>query len=205
MDVRSHIFNSQKLQSVLNDAACFFESTPVYKMPPSIRFDGAGVYGIYYTGNFNPYQKLAAYNKIHFQLPIYIGKSVPRGYRQGRVFESTEGSRVLYVRLNEHARSLSQSSNLNISDFFYRFAILDGTTVSLIGALEATLIRKYKPLWNSYIDGFGNHDPGRGRYQQAKSEWDVLHPGREWAARLNGESTTLSSILDKVSEYEIQQ
>ena len=42
----------------------------------------------------------------------------------------------------------------------------------LIG-VEAAMTRKHKPLWNSCIDGFGNHDPGSGRHHQAKSEWDL--------------------------------
>jgi hypothetical protein len=29
------------------------------------------------------------------------------------------------------------------------------------------------------VDGFGNHDPGKGRYKQARSDWDVIHPGRQ--------------------------
>jgi len=33
------------------------------------------------------------------------------------------------------------------------------------------------------LDGFGNHDPGKGRYEQAKSDWDIIHPGRVWAER----------------------
>jgi hypothetical protein len=35
------------------------------------------------------------------------------------------------------------------------------------------------------LDGFGNHDPGRGRYDQQKSAWDVIHPGRQWAGKLH--------------------
>lgn len=39
-------------------------------------------------------------------------------------------------------------------------------------------------IWNTTVTGFGNHDPGSGRYNQARSSWDVLHPGRPWADRL---------------------
>ena len=64
--------------------------------------------------------------------------------------------------------------------------------------VESTLIRKHHPLWNSIVDGFGNHDPGRGRYNQARSEWDVLHPGRPWADRLMGEPPSLEEVIEKV-------
>jgi len=79
--------------------------------------------------------------------------------------------------------------------------ILENAASDMIGTVEAALIRCYKPLWNSCIDGFGNHDPGKGRYRQARSEWDILHPGREWAERCVGESATRTEVESKVREY----
>jgi hypothetical protein len=67
--------------------------------------------------------------------------------------------------------------------------------------VEAALIRQFNPIWNSCIDGFGNHDPGSGRYEQAKSDWDVLHPGRKWAARLKGKCSTQEEIIKKALSY----
>ena len=49
---------------------------------------------------------------------------------------------------------------------------------------ESLLIERFEPLWNRAIDGFGNHDPGKGRYEQKMSPWDTMHPGRSWATRL---------------------
>jgi hypothetical protein len=49
---------------------------------------------------------------------------------------------------------------------------------------ESLLIEKTKPLWNIVVDGFGNHDPGSGRYNQQISAWDTIHPGRQWALKL---------------------
>jgi hypothetical protein len=63
------------------------------------------------------------------------------------------------------------------------------------------LTRAYRPLWNTWIEGFGNHDPGSGRYNQAVSEWDTLHPGRVWATRLTGPKPDLSQILAKIQKY----
>jgi hypothetical protein len=41
-------------------------------------FNGAGIYAIYYTGDFEPYKTLAAKNKGgKFEAPIYVGKAVP--------------------------------------------------------------------------------------------------------------------------------
>jgi hypothetical protein len=46
------------------------------------------------------------------------------------------------------------------------------------------LIEKTKPLWNVVVDGFGNHDPGKGRHDQQISAWDTIHSGRDWAKKL---------------------
>lgn len=79
--------------------------------------------------------------------------------------------------------------------------ILEDAATDMIGTVEASLIRQYKPIWNSCIDGFGNHDPGRERYNQAKSEWDILHPGRRWAERLKGECPNEKEIKQKALAY----
>src|SRR5262249_6824895 len=49
---------------------------------------------------------------------------------------------------------------------------------------ERLMIRTAAPVWNVVVDGFGNHDPGSGRYNQKVSPWDTLHPGRPWVIRL---------------------
>jgi hypothetical protein len=49
---------------------------------------------------------------------------------------------------------------------------------------ERFLIDHYLPVWNRCLEGFGDHDPGRGRYQGERSWWDTLHPGRSWADKL---------------------
>ena len=79
--------------------------------------------------------------------------------------------------------------------------ILEDAAADMIGTVEAALIRNYYPLWNSTVDGFGNHDPGSGRYEQAVSDWDVLHPGRGWAERLNGTGLSKEEIENKIADY----
>ena len=73
--------------------------------------------------------------------------------------------------------------------------------LTMIGTVEAALIRYYEPIWNHTIDGFGNHTPGKGRFNQAKSDWDVLHPGRNWADKCLGECSTLNEVETKVKLY----
>jgi hypothetical protein len=48
----------------------------------------------------------------------------------------------------------------------------------------------FSPLWNRILDGFGIHDPGKGRHKQKASSWDILHPGRSWTTKLKTGRTT---------------
>lgn len=193
-----HTFHSPAFQSVVNEAVAFFESTPVCMLPPT-SFNGAGVYSLYYTGDHPLYAKLAVINQTAAVQPMYVGKAVAPGWRTGRSISA--GKAELWRRLNEHARSLQQASDLQPGDFRCRFIILGGNEGDLVVPIEAALIRKYQPLWNTIVDGFGNHDPGRGRYNQAVSEWDVLHPGRPWAGKLLGVSVQCEDVAAKVQRY----
>jgi len=168
-------FQSHQLMQLANEASRFLESTAMHALPIPNQFKGSGVYALYYTGKNPNYVALG--NK-----PIYIGKAVPTGARTGAVVTRDEPK--LKTRLNEHARSIQQTSNLDITDFKCQFMIIPLEMSAIIPVVESMLINKYKPIWNTKIDGFGNHDPGRGRYEQARSEWDKLHPGRAWADKL---------------------
>lgn len=73
--------------------------------------------------------------------------------------------------------------------------ICEHATSEMIGTVEAALIKWNRPLWNSLLAGFGNHDPGKGRYKQVKSDWDVIHPGRHFAEKCKGAMTPKSEII----------
>lgn len=198
-DYTEHIFRSPKFRSVVDEAVEFFIQTPLQILPPPVRFIGGGVYALYYLGGYELYSDLSRLNQTDCKYPIYVGKSVPQGWRTGRIGISETPD--LYHRLREHSRSLQQVENLQSTEFQCRFVILNDVESDLVVPVEASLIRHYKPLWNMIVDGFGNHDPGSGRYNQAKSEWDILHPGRVWAERLSGSAPNLSDIIRSVQSY----
>ena len=161
-------------------------------------FEGAGVYAIYYTGDFAPYARLASINKDgQFKLPIYVGKAVPAGARMGGGLDSNPG-RVLHKRLKEHADSIRAAENLNIEDFHCRFLVVDDIWIPLG---ESLLIARFTPVWNSLIDGFGNHNPGKGRHAGMRPRWDVLHPGRAWALSLAARQESAQEIVDDATSY----
>ncbi len=162
-------------------------------------FIGAGIYAIYYTGDFEAYKPLAANNKDgKFESPIYVGKAVPPGARKGNFGLDSEPGPALYKRLQEHAESINAVENLKIEDFFCRFLVVDDIWIPLG---ESLLIAKFAPIWNKLIDGFGNHDPGKGRYEGMRSKWDTLHPGRTWANRCALRSETATQIVGELKSY----
>jgi hypothetical protein len=133
-------------------------------LPPAESFVGAGLYALYYTGKFPAYQSLAEQNRANaWAKPIYVGKAVPAGARKGGYGLGASPGEVLYRRLCEHASSIQQTTNLALSDFRCRYLVVDDIWIPLG---ESLLISRFVPLWNHHLDGFGNHDPGSGRYNQ---------------------------------------
>lgn len=198
-DRSDHVFYSPTFESVVDEVIEAFEDTKAYPLPLEEKFTGPGIYGLYYVGDFAPYQPLAERNSVELAEPIYVGKAVPKGRRQGR--QRSSNSKELYNRINEHRRSISKVENLAVDDFRCRFLILEDEMSDVIVTVESALVRKHFPLWNSKIDGFGNHDPGKGRYDQQPSEWDTLHPGRSWVEKLNGAPRDRAQIRQKVYDY----
>lgn len=201
-DREEHVYRSKEFEEIIKDTIRFFNGTPVHVLPPPQKFAGTGVYALYYTGRSPLYDPFYEINRTFYNLPIYIGKAVPEGWRQGRVKKNAaKFSNELNNRLNQHARSIVQVDNLDLEDFKCRFMILEDEASNLISVIEAALIREYLPLWNTSVDGFGNHDPGKGRYNQARSNWDIIHKGRPWADKCLGLSSTASAVESAIESY----
>lgn len=141
-------------------------------LPPVATFPGSGVYLIYYIGKFPPYAAIKGTDR-----PIYAGRAIPSGSRRGLHEIEHTRSPMLFNRLREHAQSIGAAKNLKLEDFRCRYLVVTPIWISIA---ESLLVAKFRPLWNSVVDGFGLHDPGPTRYNQKKSEWDTLHPGRSW-------------------------
>ncbi|MDP2792574.1 MAG: Eco29kI family restriction endonuclease [Sulfurisoma sp.] len=183
------------LGSSVADALLARQAVPLAELS---EFRGAGVYALYYTGGFKPYRPLAKLNvgSAH-RAPIYVGKAVPAGSRKGGVLEMKPG-RALFNRLSEHAESIRAATNLEIDDFACRFLVVDDIWIPLG---ESLLIARFAPLWNSLIDGFGNHDPGSGRHAGMRPRWDVLHPGRVWAMKCKERKEKAADIEREVLNF----
>ncbi|MCB5177584.1 Eco29kI family restriction endonuclease [Microvirga lenta] len=160
-------------------------------------FNGAGLYAIYYTGEFPAYQRIAERNRDEqFGWPIYVGKAVPPGARKALASPTT--GRWLHKRLGEHAETIAQAENLELEDFYCRYLVVEDIWIPLG---ESLLIAAFSPIWNRLVDGFGNHDPGGGRYNGMRPRWHVLHPGIGWANKCQPRPETSELIASEIESY----
>lgn len=142
-------------------------------------FSGAGVYALYYKGKLDVYRPISLKDA---SWPIYVGKAVPKGGRKGARARSAPGaSNSLFKRLGEHRESIDAAVNLKVEDFLCRYLAVKELWITMA---ERLLIERYRPVWNVALEGFGLHNPGKGRHGGQLSWWDTLHPGRPWAKHL---------------------
>jgi Eco29kI restriction endonuclease len=176
---------------------------PVVAMaPPPDRFNGAGIYAIYYTGDFQPYRQIATLNRDgKFSQPIYVGKAVPAGARKGGTKNDlNKPSTKLQERLRQHANSIRSAVNLLVEDFVFRYLTVDDIWIPLG---ETYMIDAFEPVWNKVVEGFGIHTPGKRRKGQYTSAWDTLHPGRTFVQDLElpPNPKTATQIIGEVENY----
>jgi hypothetical protein len=201
-DRQEHVYRNDAFAELVKDAIRFFNGTPVHKLPPPEAFLGTGVYALYYTGVNSLYKRYAELNRLAYNHPIYVGKAVPKGWRQSRTSDQDKNqSKELFNRIKEHHRNIKIGEGVLAEEFSCRFVIFEQEGSDMISTIEAALIKLTKPLWNTALDGFGNHDPGNGRYEQAKSDWDVIHVGRAWAEKCKGRSKARSVIVSKIDNH----
>lgn len=193
-------FNPLDKKNLGSSVAEALVSATAHPMSALPAFNGVGIYAIYYCGPFAAYKQIADQNKNKSdpRLPIYVGKAVPAGARKGAALADPLQSRSLYSRLTEHAESIKTAENLSIDDFVCRYLIVDEIWIPLG---ESLMIGKFAPVWNSIVEGFGNHDPGKGRYQGMMPRWDAVHPGRSWALKCRAREESPKDILRDAQNY----
>lgn len=157
-------------------------------------FYGAGVYAIYYKGDFAPYAPLSGTDH-----PIYVGKADPDN--QAAKDAVSQGTK-LSGRLNEHAKSIRKAtSTLSIEDFECRFLIVQ---TGFQKSAEDYLINFFKPIWNSeqkICFGLGKHGDSSETRGNKRSPWDTMHPGREWAADITENQKEPELILRQIEAH----
>lgn len=199
------IFDPLDYRTVAKSVVDALLARPMSPLPPQEPFQGGGVYAIYYKGKFPLYKPISGTDT-----PIYVGKAVPAGGRKGgkspqeagedlEAIASTQPDpgQVLFGRLGEHADSLAAAKNLDLADFSCRYLAV---TPVWIVVSEGILIRRFRPVWNVACGGFGNHDIGKTRHTQKRSEWDTIHPGRHWAEHCQPCKRSAQAIIARIKE-----
>lgn len=158
---------------------------------------GAGIYLLYYSGANPLYERIQSDGSVG-DVPIYVGRAIPKGGRKGAVGVDAGKGRALSDRLKQHANSIDQALDLELTDFSFRCLSMEAIWIPLG---ESAIIHRFNPVWNIAIDGFGNKDPGERRKGQYKSPWDVLHAGREFAVKLAESPVTRVLCEGRISDH----
>jgi hypothetical protein len=157
--------------------------------------NGAGVYALYYHGDFPEYAPL-----VQSENPIYVGKSDPA---DGAARTPRQQGKKLFDRLRRHQKSIREAAaNLRSEDFACRYLVVQsGAQV----AAEKALINLFQPIWNDEIGicwGIGKHGDSAGTRANKRAPWDTLHAGRPWAgdARLE-DAKSVIQIREEIAEH----
>jgi len=174
-------------------------------------FWGSGVYALYYNGAHPAYERIS-----RREVPIYVGKADPE---KSKATDSREQGQKLIARLREHVKSIQAAERyadanpdsgtfpIRVSEFECRYLVLAS---AYAGAVEAALIRYYQPVWNKEMKvciGLGKHGDAAETRSNSRSDWDTLHPGRNWATRTENvpnrrsPEQIQSDIIKHLAEY----
>lgn len=180
-------FNPLDTENISNIIVNAFISQPFLEFPPTEKFFGAGVYGLW-----TEHDDLEYYHDI--DKPIYIGKA-ENGSRKGNVSKSTNRKLKLWNRLQEHNNSISMAINLDPKKFKCKVLVLEDFWIP---TTETRLIEYYQPTWNIHCDGFGTRYTGIHR--GFKGKWDILHPGREYHESVREPKDNKEQILKRMKQ-----
>ena len=144
------------------------ERQPLIPLDPLIaRFDGSGLYAIYYSG-----KAVALYAPLSDRtIPVYVGQALSHNSATG---VAVREPRPLWGRVRDHHTSIN-GSDLPAAEFGVRLLRLPDVHADLG---ENGLRVFYVPVWNAILSGFGSHEQGSRTRQGARSKWDTVHPGR---------------------------
>lgn len=160
-------------------------------------FYGAGIYAIYYKGDFPLYGAISG-----TETPLYVGKADPA--KAGENSPKGQGTQ-LHGRLVEHMKNIRRAENIDIADFQCRYLVVASGWQS---AAESALIGLFNPIWNKetrILLGFGKHGDSAETRVNKRSPWDTLHPGREWAKETKEDQKSLAEIEAAVEQHFIKK
>jgi hypothetical protein len=161
-------FDPLSTEQISNTICETFEWQPLVSMTHGLpRFEGAGLYAIYYRG-----RSVELYRPLNdLQIPVYVGRAHSSNSATG---ETLREQYPLYKRLRQHRTSIIEGG-LPINELRFRALLLPDVHTDLG---ENGMRVGYRPVWNSKLPGFGGHEQGAKTRQGMKSKWDTVHDGR---------------------------
>ena len=164
--VEDHVYQNDAFSELCKDAMRAFNATPVCDLPPP-PFKGAGVYAIYCTARSGIYERYGnKVNRTGYNVPIYVGKAVPKGWWQIR----TAGLDTLPIaeQVELWMDLVKRSIGLKLEDFHIRaFEV----SIDILRGIQLLMLRTYHPLWNRL---FASHKTAKA----LKSSWARIHSVR---------------------------
>ncbi|QHC31101.1 Eco29kI family restriction endonuclease [Streptomyces sp. HF10] len=158
-------FNPLRRENLIRSVASALSTVdPVPLTDLRHKFDGLGVYALYYVGPNELYRPVS---QSSCETPLYVGSAEQGGTR----LAGAEGAGdALWARLARHRRTLQRAIGLAPEDFRVRHLLTDDLFIS--GAAHLT-IKDHLPVWNVVLTGFGAMAAGRMRGHTPP--WHVLH------------------------------
>ncbi|WP_299668186.1 Eco29kI family restriction endonuclease [uncultured Ruegeria sp.] len=190
-----HIFDPSNPNYMGRFTAAALLIQPRHPLEEVEKFYGAGVYALYYKGEFAAYEKISGK-----ETPLYTGKADPKF---AHAENPTEQGDSLSRRINEHRKSIelvSGQGGISLEDFEVRYLV---TASGFQVTAENFLISYFKPIWNKETKicfGIGKHGDDANTRKNKKSPWDTLHPGRKWALA-SEELKTPEEIAADISDH----
>ncbi|MEU8118646.1 Eco29kI family restriction endonuclease [Spirillospora sp. NPDC049024] len=167
-DYRPAAFDPMDTENITAVVCRELERQPLVPLDPEIpRFEGSGLYAIYYAGTSHPlYAPLAPH-----VIPVYAGQSLSHNSATGT---ATRSKNPLWLRVRGHTRSIA-GGGLSTADFGVRLLLVPDVHADLG---ENGLRVGYQPVWNAILNGFGSNEQGPTTRKSARTKWDTVHPGR---------------------------
>lgn len=189
-------FDPLSTTRLANTICEMLERQPLVSMAAEIpRFDGSGLYALYYRGDsVELYRPLAG-----FQIPVYAGQARSSNSATGKTVRT---ARPVSSRLRAHRKSIIEG-DLPIAEFRFRALLMPDVHADLG---ENGLRVGYQPVWNSLLTGFGSHEQGATTRRSGKSKWDTVHDGRSRTfGEVAHEPTELLTAATEHIEWQIGQ
>lgn len=197
-DIPSGEFDPLTVENIGVTLAVELLEQPTVDFPPREKFNGPGVYALYYTGDHPAYAPLVEMDQGRCVYPVYVGQAARQNAKQGFNPRPSHGAE-LFNRIDKHYKSVSAAENIDASDFRVRYLALKPAYINLA---ESVLIMAFRPPWNGM--GLGSNVTGGPRMLGKGSYWDALHPGRQ-GRPAGSEETAVSAaaiIARRVTELQ---